>query len=165
VLLSAVAAAGSAALAVNIMERKQEAKNPFFRVTELTDDTVDPAEWGQELPPAIRRLQAHGGHDAHALWRQRGRAPRAHRDGPALGGGPIAPGGGPAAEGILGPGYAFAVDFREERGHAYMLDDQTFTERQHVTKQPGTCIALPRLRLRALQAAGQWRRHRRASRR
>jgi nitrite reductase (cytochrome c-552) len=37
-------------------------------------------------------------------------------------------------------GYAFAVDFREERGHAYMLDDQTFTERQRVTKQPGTCI-------------------------
>ena len=37
-------------------------------------------------------------------------------------------------------GYAFAVDFREERGHAYMLDDQTFTERQQVAKQPGTCL-------------------------
>jgi nitrite reductase (cytochrome c-552) len=37
-------------------------------------------------------------------------------------------------------GYAFAVDFREERGHAYMLDDQTFTERQNVVKQPGTCM-------------------------
>ncbi|HLV02834.1 MAG TPA: ammonia-forming cytochrome c nitrite reductase subunit c552, partial [Acidobacteriota bacterium] len=37
-------------------------------------------------------------------------------------------------------GYAFAVDFREERGHAYMLEDQTFTERQRVTQQPGTCI-------------------------
>jgi nitrite reductase (cytochrome c-552) len=37
-------------------------------------------------------------------------------------------------------GYAFAVDFREERGHAYMLEDQTFTERQNVTVQPGTCI-------------------------
>jgi nitrite reductase (cytochrome c-552) len=37
-------------------------------------------------------------------------------------------------------GYAFAVDFREERGHAYMLSDQTFTERQLVTKQPGTCL-------------------------
>jgi nitrite reductase (cytochrome c-552) len=37
-------------------------------------------------------------------------------------------------------GYAFAKDFREERGHAYMLDDQTFTERQEVTKQPGTCM-------------------------
>lgn len=41
---------------------------------------------------------------------------------------------------ILWAGYAFAVDFREERGHAYMLDDQTFTERQHVVKQPGTCM-------------------------
>jgi nitrite reductase (cytochrome c-552) len=37
-------------------------------------------------------------------------------------------------------GYAFAKDFREERGHAYMLDDQTFTERQIVAKQPGTCM-------------------------
>jgi nitrite reductase (cytochrome c-552) len=37
-------------------------------------------------------------------------------------------------------GYAFAADFREERGHAYMLDDQTYTERQHVVKQPGTCM-------------------------
>jgi nitrite reductase (cytochrome c-552) len=37
-------------------------------------------------------------------------------------------------------GYAFAVDFREERGHAYMLDDQTFTERQLVTAQPGACL-------------------------
>ena len=37
-------------------------------------------------------------------------------------------------------GYAFSKDFREERGHAYMLDDQTFTERQQVTKQPGTCM-------------------------
>ena len=37
-------------------------------------------------------------------------------------------------------GYAFSKDFREERGHAYMLDDQTFTERQVVAKQPGTCM-------------------------
>jgi nitrite reductase (cytochrome c-552) len=37
-------------------------------------------------------------------------------------------------------GYAFAADFREERGHAYMLDDQVFTERQNVAKQPGTCL-------------------------
>ena len=37
-------------------------------------------------------------------------------------------------------GYAFAADFREERGHAYMLDDQTFTKRQVVVKQPGTCM-------------------------
>ncbi len=41
---------------------------------------------------------------------------------------------------IMWAGYAFSKDFREERGHAYMLDDQTFTERQQVTKQPGTCM-------------------------
>ena len=37
-------------------------------------------------------------------------------------------------------GYAFAVDFREERGHAHMLDDQMFTDRQNVAKQPGACL-------------------------
>ncbi len=37
-------------------------------------------------------------------------------------------------------GYAFAKDFREERGHAYMLDDQIFTERQQAGAQPGTCL-------------------------
>jgi nitrite reductase (cytochrome c-552) len=41
---------------------------------------------------------------------------------------------------IMWSGYAFAKDFREERGHAYMLDDQTYTERQIVAKQPGTCL-------------------------
>ena len=37
-------------------------------------------------------------------------------------------------------GYAFAVDFREERGHAYMLEDQRLTQRQVVVKQPGACL-------------------------
>jgi nitrite reductase (cytochrome c-552) len=37
-------------------------------------------------------------------------------------------------------GYAFARDFREDRGHAYMLEDQTFTKRQTVP-QPGACLA------------------------
>ena len=37
-------------------------------------------------------------------------------------------------------GYAFATDFRSKRGHAYMLEDQTFTERVQHFKQPGTCI-------------------------
>ena len=37
-------------------------------------------------------------------------------------------------------GYAFAADFREERGHAYMLEDQKLTKRQQVVPQPGACI-------------------------
>ena len=49
-LLAAVAAAAITALLVNIFERKQEAKNPFFRVVELTDETIDPAVWGKNFP-------------------------------------------------------------------------------------------------------------------
>ncbi len=37
-------------------------------------------------------------------------------------------------------GYAFAADFREDRGHAYMLEDQTYTKRQVVVAQPGACM-------------------------
>ena len=38
------------ALLMNIFERKQEARNPFYRVVELTDDTDDPAVWGKNFP-------------------------------------------------------------------------------------------------------------------
>jgi nitrite reductase (cytochrome c-552) len=41
---------------------------------------------------------------------------------------------------IIWAGYAFARDFREERGHAYMLEDQTYTERQIAARPPGTCL-------------------------
>ena len=37
-------------LLMNIFERKQEARNPFYRVVELTDDTEDPAVWGKNFP-------------------------------------------------------------------------------------------------------------------
>ncbi len=37
-------------------------------------------------------------------------------------------------------GYAFAVDYREARGHAYALEDQTYTGRQRAVQQPGTCM-------------------------
>jgi hypothetical protein len=38
------------ALLMNIFERKQEARNPFFRVVELDEATVDPAVWGKNFP-------------------------------------------------------------------------------------------------------------------
>ena len=46
----------------------------------------------------------------------------------------------------LWAGYAFSKDFREERGHAYMLDDQTFTERQQVDEAARHVHAVPRVR-------------------
>lgn len=138
-LLAAFAAAATAALLINIQERKQEAKSPFFRVVELTDETEDPAEWGKNFPlqyDAYKRTvdqvrTRYGGSEAvprtptAADPRSIVAQSRLEED-PRLK--------------TMWAGYAFAVDFREERGHAYMLDDQTFTERQHVTKQPGTCI-------------------------
>src|SRR6476661_4534140 len=47
---TAAVAFGIIALLVNIFQRKQEARNPFYRVVELTDDTVDPALWGKNFP-------------------------------------------------------------------------------------------------------------------
>ena len=49
-LLAVVAVCVGFALLVNIFERKQEARNPFFRVVELTDTTEDPAVWGKNFP-------------------------------------------------------------------------------------------------------------------
>src|SRR4051812_11799016 len=50
VVLAAVAALAVTALLVNIFERKQEAKNPFYRVVELNDTIDDPAVWGKNFP-------------------------------------------------------------------------------------------------------------------
>ena len=49
-VIAALAAAGITALLVNIFERKQEARTPFYRVVEITDDTEDPAVWGKNFP-------------------------------------------------------------------------------------------------------------------
>jgi nitrite reductase (cytochrome c-552) len=49
-VVAAVAAGGIAALLINIFQRKQESRNPFFRVVELTNETEDPAVWGKNFP-------------------------------------------------------------------------------------------------------------------
>src|SRR5688572_3642086 len=47
---AALAAIVTGALLINIFERKQEARNPFFRVVELTERSDDPALWGKNFP-------------------------------------------------------------------------------------------------------------------
>src|SRR6185436_14789173 len=49
-VLTAALTFGLVGLLVNIFEHKQEARNPFFRVVELTDDTEDPEVWGKNFP-------------------------------------------------------------------------------------------------------------------
>ena len=127
------------ALLTNIFERKQEAKNPFFRVVELTDDTHDPAVWGKNFPlqydsylRTVDQVRTRFG-GSEAVHRSPTNAdPRSIVAQSRLEEDPRLK--------TMWDGYAFAVDFREERGHAYMLEDQTFTERVGVVQQPGTCI-------------------------
>ena len=138
-LVAAAAAAGATALLVNIFERKQEARNPFYRVVELDDTIEDPAVWGKNFPHQydgyLRTVDQvrtrYGGSEAvprtpdAADPRSVVAQSRLEED-PRLK--------------AMWAGYAFAADFREERGHAHMLADQTFTERQVVKQQPGTCM-------------------------
>jgi nitrite reductase (cytochrome c-552) len=143
-LLSAVGATavltvGVTALLVNIFERKQEDRNPFFRVVELTDETDDPAVWGKNFPlqfDAYKRTvdmtrTRYGGSEAipkapsQADPRDKVSQSKIEED-PRLK--------------RMWLGYAFSVDFREERGHAYMLIDQRNTKRVTEFKQPGTCL-------------------------
>src|SRR6266540_2101050 len=49
-LLLSVIVSAVAALLVNIFTHKQEARNPYVRVVELTDQIDDPAVWGKQFP-------------------------------------------------------------------------------------------------------------------
>jgi len=127
------------ALLMNIFERKQEAKNPFFRVVDLTDDTEDPVVWGKNFPlqydgykrTADQERTRYGG--SEAMPRTPTRAdPRSIVSQSRLEEDPRLK--------AMWAGYAFSRDFREERGHAFMLTDQIYTERQQAVKQPGACI-------------------------
>jgi len=138
-LVAIVGAFIATAMLMNIFERKQEAKNPFFRVVELTDETTDSELWGKNFPLQydgyIRTVDQvrtrYGGSEglprtpSDADPRSIVAQSRLEED-PRLK--------------IMWAGYAFSHDFREERGHAYMLSDQEFTRRQQVAAQPGTCL-------------------------
>jgi len=108
----------------NITERKVESRFTSVPVVEITEEIVDPAEWVKNFPSEydsykrtvdVQRTR-HGGNEAFQKldddprWR------------------------------VLFSGYAFGVDYREERGHAFMLQDQRDTERVKQFKQPGACL-------------------------
>jgi nitrite reductase (cytochrome c-552) len=138
-VIAALAAVAVTALLVNIFTRQQEARNPFYRVVELTDDTVDPEQWGRNFPlqydgykRTVDQVRTrYGGSEAMPRTPTE-KDPRSIVAQSRLEEDPRLK--------TMWAGYAFAKDFREERGHAYMLDDQTFTERQDFTQQPGTCM-------------------------
>jgi nitrite reductase (cytochrome c-552) len=137
--IAALLAVAGVALLLNIFQRKQEARNPFYRVVELTDETEDPAIWGKNFPlqydgyrRTVDQVRTRFGGSEAVPRTPTGADPRSVVAQSRLEEDPRLK--------VMWAGYAFSKDFREERGHAYMLEDQTFTERQVVTQQPGTCI-------------------------
>jgi len=151
--LSALATLGIAGLLTNIFERRQEARNPFYRVVELNDTIVDPAVWGKNFPQQYDDYRKtvdmvytrYGGSEATprtptATDPRRVVSQSRLEEDPRLM--------------KMWAGYAFAHDFREERGHAYMLDDQVFTRRQQASPQPGACLHCHASMYVAYQRAG-----------
>ena len=128
IIAVAIASALVTALLVNIIERKAESRYSHERLVAVTEDDTDPAKWGANWPRqydsyrrttlATRtRFGGHGG--SEALPEQ-----KIERD--------------PWLKRMF-LGYAFSIDYRDRRGHAYMLDDQDNTERQS-KPQSGSCL-------------------------
>lgn len=130
---------GIGLLATNIATRKMEEKNPFFRVVDIGPMEEDPAVWGKNFPlqydtylKTVDQVRTkHGG--SESIPRKPTSAdPRDTVSQDKLAEDPRLK--------KMWAGYAFSKDFREERGHAYMLQDQIFTGRQAASPQPGACI-------------------------
>ena len=125
-LIALIAGATFAVLMLyqNIVARKAEATQHVFKVVEVDDTVEDPAIWGKNFPRQydsykrtvdVERTKFGGSEafsklDADPRWK------------------------------TLFNGYAFGIDYREERGHAYMLTDQRETKRVTERKQPGACL-------------------------
>jgi nitrite reductase (cytochrome c-552) len=125
---TAVATVLVLALLTNIFERKAEGLNRYVRVVEVTEDTTDPEVWGKNWPKqydsykrtALSTRTRFGGHGgSEALPEEKiDRDPWLKR---------------------MFLGYAFSIDYRDRRGHAFMLQDQESTERLS-KPQSGSCM-------------------------
>jgi nitrite reductase (cytochrome c-552) len=126
VVLFAVAVFLVAALLMNIFQRKQEARNPYVRLVEVSEETTSPEPWGMNWAREyndykrtvdVTRTEFGG---SESLPEQKAKAsPWLTR---------------------MFAGYAFALDYRDRRGHAYMLSDQEATKRVTERPQPGSCL-------------------------
>ena len=124
-LIVAVATAGVMYLVTNISERKGEGREYTFRTVELNDSITDAAVWGKDFP---KQYQAY-------------RATAEDSKRTEFGGGE--PFDKLAADPTLKTifaGYAFAIEYNEERGHEHMLADQERSRRVLEKPQPGACL-------------------------
>ena len=126
VLVIALASGLITALLVNIFQRQQEAKNPYLRLVEVGEETTDPEPWGVNWPREF---------DGYTRTVEISKT--------NFGGGDASPQEKATNYPFLTrmfAGYAFALDYRDRRGHAYMLLDQEKTRRVTERPQPGACL-------------------------
>jgi nitrite reductase (cytochrome c-552) len=127
----ALVAVGAAALLANIAERKEAARHQYVKVVEVTESDTDPAKWGKNWPreyDAYLRTSEPTATKYGGGTLSEGKAPqKAERD--------------PWLKRVFA-GYLFAVDYRDRRGHAFMLFDQESTKRNipAENKQSGNCL-------------------------
>lgn len=125
---TAIVTALVVALLMNVFERKSESRVQFVRLVDVDENDTDPEKWGKNWPRQYdsylrtaestrTRFGGHGGSEALP-------AQKIERD--------------PWLEKMF-RGYAFSIDYRDRRGHAYMLTDQEETERQ-TKPQSGSCL-------------------------
>lgn len=127
-LLSAIVALATTALLTDIFEKKVEQRTPYVRLVEVGEDDTDPAKWGINWPlqydgyrrTALRTKTRFGGHGGSEALPEE----KIERD--------------PWLQRMF-LGYAFSIDYRDRRGHAYMLTDQEGTKRLS-KPQSGSCL-------------------------
>ena len=130
-LIAAAAAVATVlvmALYSNVSMRKAEARQTSLKLVDLDEKTVDPAQWGKNFPrqfdsylrTAEKYSTKYGGAGSEGMPKS-----RLQED--------------PRLVSIF-DGYAFAIDFNQRQGHAYMLKDQIATKRVTERKQPGACL-------------------------
>ena len=136
--LVALVTMGMTALLVNILERQSEGEQYAYTNVQLDEKSYDPAVWGQNFPLQYEGWKkttemvptTHGGSKATEVKQADGSTktitPSRIEHDPRLT--------------TMWLGYPFAVDYREARGHAYMLEDQRLTRRVQEFNQPGTCL-------------------------
>ncbi len=138
VILALLATALVLFLAFDIYKKKSESRLPPISVLELVGEVDDPAAWAQSFPlhyadylaTVDQERTRFGGSDALPKL-PTAADPRRTVTQSKLAADPRLP--------RMWAGYGFAIDHREDRGHAHMLDDETFTARQQ-KPQPGACL-------------------------
>ncbi|HSN14503.1 MAG TPA: ammonia-forming cytochrome c nitrite reductase subunit c552 [Anaeromyxobacteraceae bacterium] len=144
-LLAAAPASGAAPSATKTPpgQAKKRAASPKPAAaprTAIADDTEDPAIWGAEYPLEYETYlktvdmvsTRHGGSEPSPWTPTRAEDPRVTVTHSKIDADPRLK--------DIWAGYAFATEFREERGHAYMLVDQRNTRRVTEFKQAGACL-------------------------